>query len=237
LSRQRTLRFSLIAVALVLLAGCGGQTTSHGATPTSAGTTPTSASTSSVSEPSTEGTGPESPLQPSSGAVSLSVPALPIGDGGSNPTNENVCIDVNWLGELGPMVTLTVTNIVIDGPFTPVDLVTAGCTGDDGPPCVGLRLTAANNDGITCAAGVVWTGVRPTRDPSLELAGELSCQHLDSAACQQIRNGLEAKARASGPISFDFNLPPDTGSPSPTGPSSPPTAATSSPSSPDTSSP
>lgn len=232
MSVHQTLHFSPVAGALVLLllAGCGGQVTSHGPAPTSARTSP-------VTEPSTEGSGPESPLQPSGGGVSLSVPALPIGDGGSSPTNEDVCIDVKWLGVLRPMVTLTVTDIVIDGPFTTVDLAAAGCTGDDGPPCVGLRFTAADNAGVTCAAGVAWTGGRPTKGPSLELAGELSCPHLDSAACLQARNDLEAKARASGPVSFDYNLPPATGTPSTTGPSSPPTPDTSSTSPPGTSPP
>ena len=228
---HQTLHFSPVAGALMLLlAGCGGQATSHGPTPTSARTSP-------VTEPSAEGTGPESPLQPSSGGVSLSVPTLPIGDGSSSPTNEDVCIDVKWLGVLRPMVMLTVTGIVIDGPFTTVAPAVAGCTGDDGPPCVGLRLTATDNARVTCAAGVEWTGGRPTREPSLELAGELSCPHLDSAACQQARNDLEAKARASGPVSFDYNLPPATGSPSTTGPSSPPTTDKSSTSPPGTSSP
>jgi hypothetical protein len=232
-SVQQTLHFSPVAGALVLLlAGCGAQATSHGPTATSARTSPDT-------EPSTEGSGPESPLQPSGGGVSLSVPTLPIGDGGSTPTNEDVCIDVKWLGlgMLPPMVTLTVTDIVIDGPFRTVGLAAAGCTGDDGPPCVGLRLTATDNAGVTCAAGVAWTGGRPTKAPSVELAGELSCPHLDSAACQQIRNDLEAKARASRPVNFEYNLPAATGSSSATGPSSPPATDTSSPSPSGTSSP
>jgi hypothetical protein len=229
-SQGQILRYSPAAGILVLLVSCGGQTTSSGPAPSLAGKTPTSASTTPFTGLSTEGTGRESPLRQSSGPISLSVPTLPIGDGGSNPTNEDVCVDIKWLGKLRSMVTLTVTGIVIDGPFMAVDPATAGCTGDDGAPCVGLRLTAANNDGITCAAGIEWTGGRPTKNPTIGLAGVLTCQNSDSAACQQVRNDLEAMTRASRPVSFDYNLPPATASPSQSAMSSPPTVDTSSPS-------
>lgn len=215
----------LAGALVLLLAGCGAYSAGH-RSPSPA------ASTGAFAQPSAEGTGPEPPLQPSTGGVSLSVASLPVGDGGSNPTPDGqaVCIDVSWLGKLRPSVTLTVTNVVVDGPFTPVDLSTAGCTADDGPPCVGLRLTAADNDGTTCAAGVKWTGVRGT-EAAVELAGLLSCPGLDPA-CQQARDRLESMARASGPDSFDFDLPPDTSSPSSPVGTSPTAPASSNPASP-----
>jgi hypothetical protein len=235
LSRHQIVRFSPAAGALILLllAGCGGLTTSHGPTPTStSNSSAAEPATESAGTPSAEGTGTESPLPPTGGGVSLSVATLPIGsgDGPGNVTDEDVCVDLRWLGNLRPMVVLTVTNVVIDGPFRPVDLATAGCTGDDGPPCVGLRLTDADNGGMPCAVGLAWTGVRATT-ASLELGGELSCPGLDSATCQQVRSGLEAEAQAKGSsIPFDFNVPP------PTSPNSPTPTNTSSQSSPDTSS-
>ena len=153
LSRRQILRFSLVVGVLVLLlVGCSGSTTSHSPTPTSAGNSPgTAPATEDTGTPSTEGTGTESPLPPSSGGVSLSVPGAPIGpgNGGGSVTDQDVCVDVKWLGVLRPMTLLTVTNVVVNGPFRPVDLATAGCTGDDGPSCVGLRLTAADNGGKT----------------------------------------------------------------------------------------
>lgn len=231
LSRFQILHFGPVTAALALLvAGCAGHATAHARAPTSVSTGP-------VTQPLTEGTGPESPLQSSTGGVSVSVAALPIGDNGSSPTNEVVCVDVQWLGEgkLRPAVTLTVTSVVINGPFTPVDLATAGCMAEDGPPCIGLRITAADS-GTKCAVGVKWTGIRATV-ASLELAGELSCPALNSATCQQVRDSLESKARDSGPVSFDFNLPPDTASPSSPGTSSPTSTDTSSPPSASTSPP
>ncbi len=230
LSRHRILRFSLIAGVLVLLlAGCSGSTTSHGPTPASANSPVTEPATEDTGTPATEGTGTESPLPQGSGGVSLSVPGAPIGPGTGpgNVTDEDVCVDVQWLGDLRPMTMLTVTNIVVDGPFRPVGLATAGCTGDDGPPCEGLRFTAADK-GMTCAVGLAWTGVRAT-SASLELAGELSCPHLDSSACQQLRSSLEAQARAAGPLFFDFNVPPVTSSPPATSSTSPPAASSTSP--------
>lgn len=246
------MRISLVADALVflLLTGCNGATTaSHGPITTSAGNSPgTGPATEVAGTPSAEGTGMESPQHPTSGGVSLSVPALPIGpgDGGGNVTPQDVCVDLKWLGTLRPMVVLTVTNVVINGPFDPVSLVKAGCTGDDGPACVGLRLTAADNGGMPCAVGLAGPKVRVTQ-ASVELAGELSCPGLDSATCQHVHSGLEAQAQAKGfSISFDFDIPPPTSStsPPPTSSTSPPASSgspsptnTSSQSSPNTSSP
>ena len=212
-----------------------------GAGPASAGSGPSAAHAAArakpATQPSAEGTGPESPRQSSSGAVSVSVPALPIGAVGTL-TNKDVCIDLNWLGNLRPLVTLTLTSVTIDGPFTIVDVAAAGCTAADGPPCAGLRLTAADNgNGLTCATGAGWTGTSPAKNPSLVLAGELSCAPSDSAACQQTRSDLKARLGEVGPATVNYDLPPDTSSPSPGGPSSPAAADTSSPSPPDPSTP
>jgi hypothetical protein len=230
-SRHQISRFSPVAGVLLvlLLVGCNGTTTSHGPTPTS---TSNSLATESTGTPSPEGTGTESPLSPGNDGISLSVPGAPTGQG-SGPghvTDQDVCVSAKWLGVLRPLTMLTVTNIVVNGPFRPVDLATAGCTGDDGPPCVGLRLTAADNGGKTCAVGLAWTRVRATT-ASLELAGELNCPHLDSAACQQVRRNLEAQARAAGALHFDFNIPPPTSStsPPPTSSTSPPATSSTSP--------
>jgi hypothetical protein len=219
LSRLNILRFSPLAGALMLLlAGCGGHGTGHVPESHSASTVP-------VTEPSTEGTGPESPLPASKGGISLSVAALPIGDGGSNPRpdGQDVCVDVLWLGTLHPGAMLTVTSVIVREPFTPVDVAPAGCTGDDGRPCVGLRLTAADNGGRTCAVGIKRTRGR-AGGGALELAGQLSCS--DSATCRQVFATVENKARDSSSAGFEFPIPVNTSSPPPTSTTPPPTSTT-----------
>ena len=153
-SHLRILRFSLVVGALVLLlAGCGSHSTANGSRSNSPSTGP-------ITEPSTEGTtGLESPQSPGNPGVSVSVAALPIGSGDSQPTpdGQDVCVDVLWLGTLRGTVTLKVTSVIVrpHPPFMTVDVATAGCTTDDGPPCAGLRLTAADNGGgKTCAVGI-----------------------------------------------------------------------------------
>jgi hypothetical protein len=190
-----------------------------------------------ATQPSAEGSGPESPRQKSSGAVSLTVATLPVGAVGTL-TDKNVCVDVNWLGNLRPQVTLKLTSVTIDGPFTTGDAAAAGCTEADGPSCAGLQLTDADNGaGLTCATGAQWTGVAPKNNPSLVLSGELDCAPSDAAACEQTRSDLQARSGEVGPATLNYDLPPDTSSPAPGGPSAPATADTSSPSAPGPSSP
>ena len=214
LSQLRILRFSLVAGALVLLlAGCGLHSTASAPRSSSPSTGP-------ITEPSTEGTtGLESPQSPSNPGVSVSVATLPVGPGGSQatPDGQHVCVDVQWLGTLPGTVILKVTSVIPrpDPPFMTVDVAVAGCTRDDGPPCAGLRLTAADK-GRTCAVGIgERTGGREGGG-SVELAGELGCQDPGSAICQQTRASLTAKARSDGSSAgFDFPIPPPDTSPAP----------------------
>lgn len=190
-----------------------------------------------VTEPSAEGSGPESPLQKSSGAVSLPMATLPVGAVGTL-TDKNVCIGVNWLGNLRPHVTLKLASVRIDGWSTTGDPAAAGCTDADGPPCATVQLSDADNGiGLTCVTGAEWTGVTPKERPSLLLSGELDCAPADAAACEKTRNDLKARLGEVGPATLTYDLPPDTSSPSPGGPSSPATVDPSSPSPPDPSSP
>jgi hypothetical protein len=236
LTRLHILRFSTVAgILALLLAGCGGHPAAHRAGASSS-------STGVLAAPATEGTGPESPLAAGSGGVAISVPSLPVGDGGSQPADDgqHVCVTVAWLGTLHSPATLTVTAVVVvNGPFRPAEAAAAGCTEDDGPPCAGLRVSAADNGGhTTCAAGVTWTGGRAVDRGSVELAGELTCQDLSLASCQQVRDGLQDQARARGPDGFDFPVPPaGTSSPPPPSTSSPAPASTTPSPAPGTSSP
>ena len=190
-----------------------------------------------VTEPSAEGSGPESPRQKSSGAVSLPMATLPVGAVGTL-TDKNVCIGVNWLGNLRAHVTLKLAGVKIDGWSTTGDPAAAGCTDADGPPCATLQLTDADNGiGLTCATGAEWRGVTPKERPPLLLSGELDCAPADAAACEQTVSDLKAKQGEVGLATLTYDLPPDTGSPSPGGPSSPATVDPSSPSPPDPSSP
>jgi hypothetical protein len=161
---------------------------------------------------------------------------------GGGPTNndQDACIDVSWLGTVLAPVTVTVTSVVVvDGPFVPVDATAAGCTSDDGPPCVGLTITAASDSSTQCAAGLKWTGERALNGGSVELTGILSCHGLGPAACQQVLNKVKSDALANGPVQFDFPVPPvtDTTSPPATDTTSPPASDTTSPPASDTTSP
>lgn len=235
MSRLRIMRLSSLAGTLVLLmlAGCGGHTTAHGASTTAPatahGTQSNSPGNNDASQPPTEGSGPESPLPTSSNGVALSVASLPVGDGGSNPTNDDQagnpqadCVDVLWLGTLTSPASVTVTGVVVTaGPFVPVDPGTAGCTADDGPPCVGQRFTAADNgSSSTCAVGAKLVTGQRAPSGAVELTGQFSCSGLSVAACQQVLSALRAKARQKGPDTFDFPMaPPSVNPPGSTAPS------------------
>lgn len=244
----------LVGVAvLVLLAGCG----KHASVSDAANSAPRSGSSASgtgtdgqgawsTASPRPEGTGPESPLPRSKGEVSVSVAALPIGPAGSRPTNNDQaeCLNVSWLGTLRSPVTITVTGVVVvAGPFVPADPAAAGCTADDGRPCVGMTITAAS-DSTPCAAGLKWTGEPALNGGSVELAGTLSCHGLGPAACRQVLEKVKSDTRTNGPIGFDFPVnnttsPPggDTTSPPAGDTTSPPAGDTASPSDGDTASP
>src|ERR1700685_4144730 len=93
LNQLRILRFSFVAgVLAVLLAGCGPHSTADAPPPSSLATSP-------VTEPSTEGTGPESPQTPGHPGVSVQTASLPVG-GVSSSGDSTVCVDVSWL-EIG----------------------------------------------------------------------------------------------------------------------------------------
>lgn len=228
----------VFAYALVLvLVGCGANPTTSTTTSNSstsgltvspqangAGTSPQAngAGTSPQTEgagtsPQTEGTGPESPQSPGNGGVSVPLAGLPIGGGGQVGGNQgnNECVDVAWLGQITHAgVVLTVTGVGFTGQFTTVDPAAAGCP-QDLPSCVGSKFTMADNAGTTgCYAGVQYTGSSPSADGTLQLDGNLSCQHVDSAACA---NYLQAgQGGPSVDISFTATSTTDSGSaPSP----------------------
>ena len=236
-----TSRVSLLAIAaaLLLLAGCGTHaslsdvSSGPGAVSSSPGAGHHGQSALSTAAPRPEGTGPESPLPRTKGGVSLSVAALPIGGSsvGTEFTNNDqyACVVVSWLGTLRAPVTVTVTGVVVvQGPFEPVDVATAGCSAD-APPCAGLTITAASDSGTQCIAAVRSTGRAPSG--SVELAGSLSCHRLGPAACQQVANKVKSDVLANGPVQFDFPVPPvtDTTSPPATDTTSPPATDTTSP--------
>ena len=178
----------------------------------------------------------------SKGGVSVSVAALPIGgpvDTEFTNNNQYACVDVSWLGTLRAPVTITATGVaVVEGPFEPVDVATAGCSAN-APPCVGLTITAASDSSTQCIAAVRWTGERALNGGSVELAGSLSCHGLGPAACQQVVNKVKSDVLANGPVQFDFPVPPvtDTTSPPATDTTSPPASDTTSPPASDTTSP
>lgn len=215
---------TLAGVLVLLLAGCGG----HAAV---IGTKSGSPSTGLTGSPLTEGTGPESPQSPTSGEVSISVAGLPIGDGhqeGDNNGNDE-CISVQWLGTIPhPGVVLTVTNVVVSGPFMTVTVATAGCPQSEGnSACIGSQFSAANdNAGTICFAGVEYTGP-PITDPDnpaigfLGLVGELNCPNVDSATCQRYRSKMLEAGSSSVQIRF-YAPPTGPSSAPPTGSSTPP---------------
>jgi cell division septation protein DedD len=137
---------------------------------------------------------------------------------GTEFTNNDqyACVDVSWLGTLRAPVTVTVTGVVVvEGPFEPVDMATAGCSAN-APPCAGLTITAASDSGTQCIAAVRSTG-RALNGGSVELAGSLSCHGLGPAACQQVVGKVKSDVLANGPVQFDFPVPPVTDTTSPPG--------------------
>jgi hypothetical protein len=121
-------------------------------------------------------------------------------DGNSN------CLTIFWAGQLPPRVVLMVTDVAVGGPFKEVDVATAGCARASGhlPPCVGDQLTAADNHGTSCLAGVEWN--RSSTDGTVTLIGRLSCRTVDSETCQRLRDSLVVESKR---ISFTF-MPPTT---------------------------
>jgi hypothetical protein len=139
--------------------------------------------------------------------VTLDVAGLPIGDGSVVATSSNGssnCLTIAWLGQVPPGVVLTVTNVVLDGPFKVVDVDTAGCAdaSQNLPACVGDQLTADDNGGISCFVGVQWD--RSSIDGKVALVGELHCLTVDSEVCQQLRDALVGDAEG---VSFSFTPP------------------------------
>jgi hypothetical protein len=201
----RILRFSFVAGALaVLLAGCGPHSTADAPPPTSPATSP-------VAQPSTEGTGPESPQTPGHPGVSVQTASLPVG-GASSSDHATVCVDVNWLGQLPDSVTVTVISASPDPdpPFMTIDLAAAGCTADDGPPCAKHTFTAADNDGgASCAIGVGEQPGGTVSEGTVALVGQLGCPDPDATVCQQTKASLDAQSASAG---FEL-VPPDTSSP------------------------
>jgi hypothetical protein len=229
LNQLRILRFSFVAgVLAVLLAGCGPHSTADAPPPNSSATSP-------VTQPSTEGTGPEAPQTPGHPGVSVQTASLPVG-GASSSDDSTVCVDVSWLGKLPDSVTVTVISASPDPdpPFMTIDMAAAGCTADDGPPCAKHTFTAADNDGGTsCAVGVGEQPGGTVDEGTVALVGQLGCPDPDAAICQQTKASLDAQSASA---SFEL-VPPDASPPagdgSPTDTDSP--ADTGSP--PDTSSP
>lgn len=235
MSRHQTLRVSL-ASGVLLLAGCGSQSGAQEPPVTPSGAAGTSAGAVSATTPSAagtglqpEGTGSESPLAPGNGGISLPVPTLPIGvSADPQPTDEKVCILVNWVGTLHPGNTVAVTSIAVSPPYQ--ETKPDACPGAVEKSCATARFTAGQG-GATCAAAAIGKPGSGTGTALVTITGELSCPAGQSAACHQDLSELAAEAAAASP-SFSYSLPPDT-----TGPSSPTQASPSTPATNGTSSP
>jgi len=233
----RRIRFCLlIGLSFLLLAGCGGNTTSTTSISKSGNETGSPGAESGAS-PSVEGTGPQSAPPTASGGgggIAVSLAGLPIGKNAQYGRNDH-CIEIIWKGSPpadGHVVTVSLVK-VLSGPFKAYDGVPADCP--HGPACLGYRVTAANIGDGRCYADLEYTGssVDPAANPdgldingSLELLGGLSCPGASRAGCDRELDSLHNSGVSeinftdtimpSGPASTG-SPPGDTGSPTDAG--------------------
>jgi hypothetical protein len=230
----------LIGLSFLLLAGCGGNTTSTAGVSNAGNESGSPGPEFSVS-PSVEGTGPQSAPSAGNGGgggISVSLAGLPIGRNGQYGRNDH-CIEIIWKGAppADGHVATVVRVSVLSGPFQARDGVPADCP--HGPACTGYRITAANIGDVRCYADLEYTGdpVDPAANPdgldvdgSLELLGSLSCPGASRASCDRELDSLHHSGVSE--IGFTETImpsgPPDTGS-SPAGDTESPTGDTGSP--------
>jgi hypothetical protein len=243
----RRIRFCLlIGVSFLLLAACGGNTTST-ASASNAGNDTVSPGPEFSASPSVEGTGPQSAPPAANGGgggggIAVSLAGLPIGKNAQYGRNDH-CVEIIWKGAPpadGHVVTVSLVK-VLSGPFKAYDGVPADCP--HGPACVGYRVTAANIGDGRCYTDLEYTGdpVDPVANAdglevngSLELLGGLSCPGASRAACDRELDSLHnsgvseieftdtivpsGSADAGSPSQGDTGSPPEsTGSPTDTG--------------------
>lgn len=225
---------SVLGLSAVLMAGCAA----HGTVTGPSG----SATAASSSGLATEGTGPESPQSPGDGGgneVAVFTPGMPIGANAQSFSGNYECVIVQWKGTIGHAgVVLTVTNVVLGGPFVPAGMAAAGCPQ---PACITFRFTAGDNGDADCYTGVEYTGPPADSDSpgvgSLGLDGQLTCPDVDSETCQGYSSQVLAAGDSPVPIYFygvqqsdTSPTPPPATSPTPPSATSPtPPPATSSP--------
>ena len=150
-----------VATIAVLLAGCS-DTTSGGGTPTAGPAT----SADQTTEPTTEGTGPET-AQTKENQPSIQIASAPIG-GNVDTNGLQQCAEVNWLGRSpipdGTVIKLGSPSLDPDGVFK---FDQSSCSGDLRPcsdvkwlsdnfkPCyVGVRQVANGSDDVSLIIGV-----------------------------------------------------------------------------------
>jgi hypothetical protein len=207
----------------MLLAGCGGNSTSTANAGNTSNTSdsPGPGDSGFGASPSVEGTGPESPHPAGGGGIALPVAGLPIGNNGQSGQNGH-CIEIIWKG--APPVrgdVVTVINVeVVSGPFQRHDTLAADCSS--GPACAGYTVTAATNIGnVRCLADIEYNGP-PATDPdgtdvegSLQLVGKLSCPGTDEATCHDDIATLQGSGTITTAFTETIFPPePDGGSPS-----------------------
>lgn len=218
---SKAIRFGMAAVVLVLLlAACMHPSDSD----SSASGSPTSGTSSSPQIEPTSGL--ESPVSPTNGGPSLSLPSPPVGN--NNHNNGGQCIQITWLTKPIPQGdVVTITSVTVPGPRYSLDLgVTAGCQG--GRSCIGYQFNESNDNNTFCNVGLAYKGgtIDINDDTNSDtgtivIAGRLSCPHSSSARCRNDGSVMEAAAK---PISFNTNVTFSTPTPST---SSPPTSSSS----------
>jgi hypothetical protein len=168
---------SLLALAAMLLVGCGSHHASNGAA--------TQSTVAIDTTPATESSATESPQQGGGGGISVSVASLPIG-GNSGGDGAVQCADVNLIGAPDPFpadVTISVTGFHLD----PDGVFQFG--GD--PAACGIPSETACQSSWTWAAGSI-TGCLVTvtqlvdsdQTVTLDLGGTVHCQQ--QASCDAI---------------------------------------------------
>jgi len=222
-------RFLIVSLGLLVLsAGCAsgapsavppGQTAQVQGTAASLPAQTQAQKTEAGSSPTPERTGPESPQAKSGGgAVSVSLPSLPVGQDSLNASDETEVRQCLGLRELGQDLALPAGYAVIltpqvSGPFTHDD---SSCQVAGSRLCAQTRITGSGM-GTACYVGATWGG-QPPSEGSVSLDATLLCPNGTDQTCGGVQNELTSMWSAITDHSVGLDIPsPPGASPSATG--------------------
>ncbi|MGX7680255.1 hypothetical protein ACSMXN_15285 [Jatrophihabitans sp. DSM 45814] len=169
---------AVLAVLIILLAGCGTKATDS---TTSAGSAVDANVTADDTTPATEGAGPEVPQQSQQSGPSISLASLPVGGGAvGDDSGAQQCVEVNWVGSkpIPPGI-----NIALDGFRTlPSGIFQIGGNAcpPDKPSCNSWHWAQDTQDIACVAAGTQIADA--VGDVTLIVSATVECADQNSCA-------------------------------------------------------